>query len=180
VSLASFTKHLARIRVRRRKQSKQQKKHKTPTVKSLSTWFDFGAWRGLIALIVSLECILCYCIEWEVWEPWMAWMEVVGGIYSPNHYFSRCCRWAHRTWHYSLSCECHVYRPLGFGAIDLWSLRSSCSTGQSGGTPDSPVRSDFADWLLTSALFTIPAVSTVDHWRSWPLLLWLLGQSSEL
>jgi hypothetical protein len=23
----------------------------------------------------------------------MAWMEVVGGIYSPNHYSSCCCRW---------------------------------------------------------------------------------------
>jgi hypothetical protein len=50
----------------------------------------------------------------------------------------------HRTLHYSLSGACHVSRPLGFGAVDRWSPMSSCGIGQSGGTPDSPVRSDFA------------------------------------
>ena len=67
----------------------------------------------------------------------------------------------HWTLHCSLSDECHVRRPLGFGAVDHWSLLSSCGTGQSVGTPDSPVRSDFVDrllycWLLRSQ-------------RSWPL-----------
>jgi hypothetical protein len=55
-------------------------------------------------------------------------MVVVGGIYSPNHYSSH---WltslsmgtldspvVHRTLHCSLSGECHVSRPLGFGAVD--------------------------------------------------------------
>jgi hypothetical protein len=55
-------------------------------------------------------------------------MLVVRGIYSPNHYSTR---WltalsmgtpdspvVHRTLHYSLSSECHVSRPLGFGAVD--------------------------------------------------------------
>jgi hypothetical protein len=55
-------------------------------------------------------------------------MVVVGGIYSPNHYSSR---WlaallmgtpdspvVHRALHCTLSSECHVSRPLGFGAVD--------------------------------------------------------------
>jgi hypothetical protein len=42
----------------------------------------------------------------------------------------------HRTGYCSLSGACHVSRPLGFGAVDRWSLLSSCCTGQSGGTPD--------------------------------------------
>jgi hypothetical protein len=54
-------------------------------------------------------------------------MEMVGGIYSPNHYSNR---WltslsmdtpdspvAHRTQNCSLSGSCHVSRLLGFGAI---------------------------------------------------------------
>jgi hypothetical protein len=40
---------------------------------------DFGTWRGLKALNVSLECILCSCIEWREWDAWIAWMVVVGG-----------------------------------------------------------------------------------------------------
>jgi hypothetical protein len=86
-------------------------------------------------------------------------MVVVGGIYSPNHYSSH---WltalsmgtpdslvVHRTQYCSLSGACHVSRPLGFGAIDRWRLLSLWCTGQSNGTPDSPVRSDIADCLLT-------------------------------
>jgi hypothetical protein len=55
-------------------------------------------------------------------------MVVVGGIYNPNHYSSR---WlialskgtpdspvVHRTLYCSLSGECHVSQPLGFGAVD--------------------------------------------------------------
>jgi hypothetical protein len=74
----------------------------------------------------------CSSIEWGSCNTWMAWMVVVGGIYSPNHYSSRCCRWAHRMLHCSLSGECHVSRPFGFRAVDYWSLLSSCYTGQSG------------------------------------------------
>jgi hypothetical protein len=40
----------------------------------------------------------------------------------------------HRTLYCSLSSECHVNRLLRFGAIDRWSLLSSCSIGQSGAT----------------------------------------------
>jgi hypothetical protein len=85
---------------------------------------------------------LCSSIECEEWEAWMAWIEVVGGIYSLQPLTSR---WltllsmdtpdspvVHRTWHCSVSGECHVSLPLGFGAVDCWSLMSSCGTGQSG------------------------------------------------
>jgi hypothetical protein len=46
---------------------------------------------------------------------------VVGGIYSPNHYSSRwltSLSMGTPDRHYSLSGECHVSRPLGFGAVD--------------------------------------------------------------
>jgi hypothetical protein len=163
--------------VRRRKQSKQeeqQRKHKTPSLKSLNTWFDFGAWRGLNALIVYLECILCSCIEWEVWEAWMAWMEVVGGIYSlqplPGRWLTLLSMSTpdspvvYRTLHCSLSGACHISQPLGFGAVDRWSPLSSCGTRQFGGTPDSPVRSDFA--VLTSNSCSVHCffINTVDYW----------------
>jgi hypothetical protein len=55
----------------------------------------------------------------------------------------------HQTLHCSLSGECHVSQPLGFGAVDHWSLLSSCGTRQSGGTPDSSVWPIVADCLLT-------------------------------
>jgi hypothetical protein len=58
-------------------------------------------------------------------------MEVVGGIYSPNHYSSRYCRWrtgqsdgapdspvVHQTVHYLVFGACHVSGPLGFGEVD--------------------------------------------------------------
>jgi hypothetical protein len=90
-------------------------------------------------------------------------MEVVGGIYSLQPLPSR---WltllstgtpdspmVHRTWHCSLSGARHVSRPLGFGAIDRLSLLYSCCTGQSDGTPDSPVCFDFA--VMTSDFCTV-------------------------
>jgi hypothetical protein len=37
----------------------------------------------------------------------------------------------------------HITQPLGFGAGSTVAALSSCGTGQSGATPDSPVPSDF-------------------------------------
>jgi hypothetical protein len=81
----------------------------------------------------------------------------------------------HRTWHCSLSSACHFSRPLGFGEVDRWSPLSSCGTGQSGGTTDSLVQSDFA--ALTSDLHTVHFYCTQQSTvgRSWPLLCWLTG-----
>jgi hypothetical protein len=70
----------------------------------------------------------------------------------------------HRTWHCSLSSVCHVSRLLGFGAIDRWSPLSSCGTGQSSGTPDSSVCSDFV--VLTSDFCVVHCslFIAVDRW----------------
>jgi hypothetical protein len=48
-------------------------------------------------------------------------MVVVGGIYSPNHYSSRCCRWAHRR---VLWCTGHgtVHYPVRATSVDRWGL----------------------------------------------------------
>jgi hypothetical protein len=99
------------------------------------------------------------------------------GYLYPNHYSSRCSRWVHRTLHCSLSGACHVSRPFGFGAVDHWSHLFSCGTGQSGGTLDSLVHSDFA--VLTSNFCSMHCslVGAVGRWRSWPLLHWLTRQS---
>jgi hypothetical protein len=136
---------------------------------------------------VSLECILCSCIEWREWDAWMAWMVVVGGIYSSNHY---CSHWltalsmgtpdtpvVHRTQHCSLSGACHVSWPLGFGAVDHWILLYFWCTGQSSGTPDSPVWSDVADCLLTSDASDYGCSPIVDRCRSRPLHRGLTEQS---
>jgi hypothetical protein len=55
---------------------------------------------------------------------WLEWWWLGG----PNYYSSRCLTAlsmgtldspvVHRTHHCSLSGECHVSRPLGFGAVD--------------------------------------------------------------
>jgi hypothetical protein len=64
----------------------------------------------------------------------------------------------------SLSGACHIIWPFGFGAVDRWSPLSSCGTGQSGGTPDSSVHSDFA--VLTSNFYAVHCslFTTVDRW----------------
>jgi hypothetical protein len=150
------------------KQQEQQKKHKWSSFKSLSNWVDFGLWRELNALIMSLEYWICSCIECEVQKTWMAWMEVVGGIYSPNHYSSCCCRW--HTGHDIVHC------PVPTTSADRWVLERLivevlCPLV----APDSPVaywacpvRSDFT--ALTSdfytvrfLLFTQPTVRAVDR-----------------
>jgi hypothetical protein len=67
------------------------------------------------------------------------------------------CRWAHRTFrcaldipHYSLSGACHLSWSLGFGAVHRWIRLSLWCTGQSGGTPDSPVRPNITDYFWPS------------------------------
>jgi hypothetical protein len=83
----------------------------------------------------------------------------------------------HRTWHCSLSDACHVSRPLGFVAVDCWSPSSSCGTGQSGGTPDSLLRSDFAAMTFDLRIVHCSSDIAVDRWRSRPLLRWLPSMS---
>jgi hypothetical protein len=90
----------------------------------------------------------------------MAWMVVVEGIYSPKHYSSHRCRWAHQiVWW----CTRHdtVHSPVPAIPADRWGLEQLtvevlCLLA----APDSPVahrtclvRSDFA--ALTSDFCTV-------------------------
>jgi hypothetical protein len=59
----------------------------------------------------------------------------------------------------------HVTQPLGFGAESAFGALSSCGTGQSGATPDSPVPSDFAALTSVAALCCIVPAVRVDRRR---------------
>jgi hypothetical protein len=48
-------------------------------------------------------------------------MVVVGGIYSPNHYSSRCCRWAHRTVRWCTR-HCTTHCLVCATSADRWGL----------------------------------------------------------
>jgi hypothetical protein len=78
--------------------------------------------------------------------------------------------------HQTVTVHCPVRatlaRPLGFGAVDRWSALSSCCTGQSGATPDSPVTSDFCRDTVHRVRRPLS--------RRESLLCWLTGQSGEL
>jgi hypothetical protein len=109
-----------------------------------------------------------------------------GVFIASNHFLAvgwLCCRRAHRLVRW---CTGHgiVHCPVSATSANRWVW--SCWPLKSfvllrhrtvGGTPDSPVYSDFA--VLTSDFCTVHCsfVSAVDHWRSWPLLRWLNGQS---
>jgi hypothetical protein len=161
------------IRRNQSKQQEQQKKHKWSSLKSLSTWVNFGTWRGFHPLIVSWSVCLCSSIECQGLKTSMDWMVLVGGIYSPNHYYSHCCRWAHRTVRW---CTRHdtVHCPVRTTAADRWGLeRLTIEFLYPLATPDSLVHSDFT--VLTSALFTVLSSTQSTIGRSWPLLHWLTG-----
>jgi hypothetical protein len=166
--------------MRRRKQpsNKANKRNKSPSLKSLN---DFDH----LTRFWNLERIECFDCVFGVYSLLLYWMRRVwcldgmngggwGVIYSPNHYSSH---WlfalsmstpdspvVHGTHNCSLSGACHVSWPLGFGAVDRWNLLSFCCTGQSGGTPHSPVRPVVADCLLTFGIIDCARSITDDRW----------------
>jgi hypothetical protein len=88
------------------------------------------------------ECY-CSCIECELqinlddlngggWRVFIALTTIlaVAGDDAPDSPV------VHQTGHYSVSGACHISGPLGFGAVDRWSLLSYSCTRQSGGTLD--------------------------------------------
>jgi hypothetical protein len=88
----------------------------------------------------------------------------------------------HRTGTVHYSVHATSAYPLGFGAGRPLEPLSSCGTGQSGATPDSPVPSDF--WF---ALFIVAGAFAVDRWRvrvvaplAHRIVRWHTGQSGEL
>jgi hypothetical protein len=87
-------------------------------------------------------------------------MVVVGGIYSPNHYSSRCCRW--HTGHDTVHC------PVRATLADRWGLEwltveVLCRLA----TTDSLVCYDFA--VLTSDFYVVHCspqltIAPLAHW----------------
>jgi hypothetical protein len=118
---------------------------------------------------------------------WLEW-RWLGGIYSPNHYSSRCCRWhtgqsvgAPDMALFIVQC---MPRQLPIGVWSDWPLKSFVllqhrtvwwHTGQSG-----------AFWLRSSDFCTVHFLlfTIVDRWRSWPCSVgspdMSTGQSGEL
>jgi hypothetical protein len=99
------------------------------------------------ALVLNEKCRRLGWLEW-----W--WL---GGIYSPNHYSSCCCRWAHQTIRWCTG-RGTVHCPVHATSVDRWGLEwltieVICPLV----APDSPVRSDF--YIMHCSLFT-----AVDRW----------------
>jgi hypothetical protein len=68
-------------------------------------------------------------------------------------------------------------QPLEFGVVHRWGALSSCCTGQSGATPDSPVTSDFAALTSTRHYSSLYTLCSQPLAREESLLRWLTGQS---
>jgi hypothetical protein len=104
-------------------------------------------------LWLSLECILCSCIEWELWEAWMAWMEVVWGVFIASNHFLVIgwlwCRWAHRivrwcTGHCTVHCSVRATSPDRWG-LELLTIEVLCPLV----APNSPVVHQTVRCVLT-------------------------------
>jgi hypothetical protein len=166
-----------RIRIERRKQSKQreqQKNTKTPSLKSLMNWVDLEAWRGFDLWNVSWSECYCSCIECELQKTWMPLKEVVEwGIYSlqplPSHWLFLLSMGTsdslvvHRTCTVHCPVRATSARSLGFGAVDRWSSLSCSCTGQSGGTPDMSDVSWLAALTSDHTLFTSLFTFAIDR-----------------
>jgi hypothetical protein len=127
MSLASFTKHLERLEWEEESNQETIATKETQITLSQVTkhfWsLDLILELGEDLMLWFCVWIVCFCssIEWVGWKAWMAWTVVVGGIYSPNHYSSRCCRWAHRTVRWCTR-HCTVHCPVSATSSDRWGL----------------------------------------------------------
>ena len=109
--------------------------------------------RAWICQLYDLECCLdSHTLKWPVGVVFIATNQNVA-------VGEGCWRWAHRTVRCtpdSVRCASHVILSVGVGAGRPLEALSSCGTGQSGVTPDSPVPSNLLLWLLSwycAALF---------------------------
>jgi hypothetical protein len=110
VSLSSFTKNLERLEWG--EESNQATKETQATLSQLTKLF----WSLDLILELVEEWMLWLCL-WSSCIEWMAWMVVVGGIYSPNHYSSRCCQWTHRAVRWCTDSE---QCPVSATSTDHW------------------------------------------------------------
>jgi hypothetical protein len=172
------------------KQQEQQKKHKSPSLKSLST-FNHLTWFWSLERIWCFDCVFgVYSFPLVLNEEvgmlgWLEWWWL-GGIYSPNHYSSRCCRCAHRTVRW---CTGHstVHCTVSATLADRWGLeRLTVEVLCLLAAPDSPVYPDI--WRLISDFCAADcvAVSVVDRWAkltvaplSHRTVRWHTGKSDE-
>jgi hypothetical protein len=152
---------LRRIRIERRKQSKQheqQKNTNNPLTNLYALELILGAWSGLNSLNVSWSVWLCSCNEYGVQKTWMPLKEVVGGIYSLQPLPSR---WlfllamgtpdspvVHKT--ATIHCPVHATSAhlLGFGGLTIGVVCSIVAPNSLVAHRTCPVCSDFA--VLTS------------------------------
>jgi hypothetical protein len=189
VSLASFTKHL---------EEKDWEGESNPSDKSnkrtqmiLSQVSKKLSWFWILEWIECFDCVFgvfAFALAMNVKFRKLGWLEwrwlavfiapttilavVVDG--TPDSPV------VHQTWHGSLSSVCHVSCPLGFGAVDRWSLLSFCCTRHVWCVLTSLL------WLLTFALCAFYCsrsrplahltVASLAHWT----YLVHTGQSSEL
>jgi hypothetical protein len=114
-------------------------------------WVDLEAWRGFDLWNVSWSECYCSFIECELQKTWR-WLGVfiapttilaVAGDGAPDSPM------VHRTGHCSMFGACHVSGPLGFGAVDHWSLCPVAAPDSPVAHQTCPVCSNLLLWLLT-------------------------------
>jgi hypothetical protein len=195
VSLASFTKHLEELELEG--ESNPSNKSNKTTQMILSQVSKQLSWFWNLEWIECFDCVFgvfAFALVLNEKYRMLGWLEWrwLGVFIAPTTILvitvdgTPDIPVVRRTWHCSLSGACHVSRPLGFREVDRWSSLYSYGTRQSGGTPDSPVRSDFA--ALTSDLRTVYCSSdtAVDRWaqltvaplahRTCPVHTWQSGE----
>jgi hypothetical protein len=111
-----------------------------------------------------------------------AWSCGGWGVFiALNHQSSRwggCWRWAHRTCTVGCPVRRYVTQQLGFGARATIGNLSSCGTGQSGVTPDSPVPLWLAILISVVVLCCTvhPSESTVARWT----VRWIIAEHARV
>jgi hypothetical protein len=121
-------------------------------------------WSVYFALVLSIESGKLGWLEW-----W--WL---GGIYSPTNILAvgcSVCRWAHRT----VLCapDTTIHCPVCATSADCWGLELlSVEFVYPFGAPDSPVRPDVVDCLLTSDALDCSAVDRSRPLAKLTVALW--------
>jgi hypothetical protein len=106
--------------------------------------------------------------------------EVVGGIYSPNHFLAvgkGCWRWSYRTIRCATGQSLFTVRCAPRQRVRWGSEQLTVGVVCLFATPDSPMTSDFCALTSVAALFITIHLTKRPLVRMEPLLSWLTGQS---